>query len=145
MQTPATPLVSGTWSLVGVPRIYVEAGHVVTEFAAVSLSVVYITMTMKKTFMVTKLTTEPAAIHGSSIVCLWKKEKTFSILFFHFSGVFTRLNVSRVGWEELLVTSLCVKSLKFPSSLTALCQPASRGLARAEGQLVSAGSEWPRC
>lgn len=31
-----------------------------------SLSLVHITMTMKKTFMVTKLTTEAAAIHGGS-------------------------------------------------------------------------------
>lgn len=29
VQTPATPLVSGACSLVSVPRIYVEAGHVV--------------------------------------------------------------------------------------------------------------------
>lgn len=40
--------------------------HCHCEFAAVSLSVAYITMTVKKTFMVTKLTTEPAAIHGGS-------------------------------------------------------------------------------
>lgn len=81
---PATLLVSGACSL-SVPGIYMEAGHVVTEFAAVSLSVVYITMTVKKTFMVTKLTTEPAAICGGGTP-LEERKKIFSVLFLPFWG-----------------------------------------------------------
>lgn len=47
-----------------------------------SLSVVHITVTMKKTFMVTKLTTEPAAIHGSRTPLEERKSSVSSSLTF---------------------------------------------------------------
>lgn len=134
---PATLLVSGACSL-GVPGIYMEAGHVVTEFAAVSLSVVYITMTVKKTFMVTKLTTEPAAICGGGTP-LEERKKIFSVLFLPFWGSSPGCTCPEFVGKNSLSQTPCEVS-----ALPALCQPASRCLART-GQLALAGSELPRC
>lgn len=108
---PATLLVSGACSL-SVPGIYMEAGHVVTEFAAVSLSVVYITMTVKKTFMVTKLTTEPAAICGGGTPLEERKKSSVSSSF-PFGGLHQAARVQsllgRTPCPRLLVKSqLCL-------------------------------------
>lgn len=102
-----------------------------------SLSVVYITVTMEKTFMLTKLTTEPEAINAGSTPLEERKKSSVS-------SSFTFLGSSRGCMYPEFVgkSSLCpvfVWSLRFLSSSSALCQPASRWPARTEGQLVLAG------
>lgn len=62
-----------------------EADHIVTGecLLAVSLSMVYLTMTIKKTFMAIKITTEPAEICGGSMP-LKERKKIFNDIFLSF-------------------------------------------------------------